>query len=417
MAFSDVTREAILEAIAEFDGLHRNTFLSKYGFKPAKSYYLVHNGKHYDSKAIVGAAHGKITPDAAPLQAKDFSGGAASVARLLYSLGFEVVDYYNDGNTTKGPTYWWVNNKQTYIHEVPGNYLWSPVAMANGKTSVFYDNMQRARPGDIVFAFAGAQIRAVGVCQAPALLLPKPPEFGSAGNTWGSEGWKLPVRFTELPKPLRPKDHMAILAPLLPKKYSPIQATGDGNQGAYLAEISDEMASALMALLGAQWTALEASLAVPDELAEYVQDQAEASISAEIKNRTDIGETQILQLVQARRGQGVYRKNLEGFEKSCRLTGLADIRHLRASHIKPWRAASDFEKLDGNNGLLLSPHVDHLFDRGFISASEDGSLLVSKRLESDTLDRWGIDPGANLGEFRPQQRPYLEFHRKFVFKP
>jgi putative restriction endonuclease len=419
MAFSDVTRSAVLDAIAEFDTLGRDGFLSQYGFHPARSFYLVHDGKYYDSKAIVGAAHGRLPSGALPLQSDEFSGGAATVAPLLRSLGFEVVNE-DAGKSTEISSvnihYWWVNNKQTYKHEVPGNYLWSPVNKTNGTPSVFYDNMQRARPGDVVFAFASAQVRAVGVVEAPSLLLPKPSEFGAAGNAWGNEGWKLPVRFVELAQPLRPKDHMGELAPFLPEKYSPIQPSGDGNQGAYLAEIPEAMASALIKLLGSQWASIRPSLILQDTVLDFVQEEAETSVSAEIKNRTDIGETQKLQLVQSRRGQGVYRKNLEGFEKACRLTGLADLQHLRASHIKPWRASTDFEKLDGNNGLLLSPHVDHLFDRGFISAKNDGTLLASSLVGDDTLDRWGIDPSTGFGTFRPEQIPYLEFHRKYVFK-
>jgi putative restriction endonuclease len=419
MAFTDVTRSAVLAAIKEFDSLGRDSFLAKYGFHPARSFYLVHNSKYYDSKAIVGAAHGKLATAAVPLKPAEFNGGAATVARLLRSLGFEVIDESapNLGEgASVGIRYWWVNNKQTYKHEVPGNYLWSPITKANGARSVFYDNMQRARQGDIVFAFADALIRAVGVVEAPALFLPKPSEFGAAGNAWGNEGWKLPVRFFELSMPLRPKDHMAELAQLLPAKYSPIQGTGDGNQGAYLAEIPETMASALMYLLGKQWDAIHRALALPEAFADSMRDEAEASVSAAIKNRTDIGETQKLQLVQSRRGQGVYRKNLEGFEKACRLTGLSDLQHLRASHIKPWRASTDYEKLDGNNGLLLSPHVDHLFDRGFISAANDGKLLVSSMLGADTLGRWGIDALTELGPFRPEQISYLEFHREYVFK-
>jgi putative restriction endonuclease len=321
------------------------------------------------------------------------------------------------GGEHRAITYWWVNNKQTYNHEVSGNYLWSPLMKTNDGSSVFYNNMQLVRPGDIVFAFADAQIKAVGVCEARALLLPKPSEFGAAGNAWGHEGWKLPVKFNKLPTPLRPKDHMSKIGPFLPAKYSPIRATGDGNQGAYLAKIPDEMAAAVIELLGAQWSKIAPALALPDAAEEFVQDEVEASVSTEIKNRTDIGETQKTQLVQSRRGQGVYRKNLEGFEKGCRLTGVAQLQHLRASHIKPWRASSDFEKLDGNNGLLLSPHVDHLFDHGFISATDDGKLIVSSLLEPDTLIHWGIEASAGFGPFRPKQLTYLEFHRKFVFRP
>ncbi|WP_306755463.1 HNH endonuclease signature motif containing protein [Paracoccus actinidiae] len=70
------------------------------------------------------------------------------------------------------------------------------------------------------------------------------------------------------------------------------------------------------------------------------------------------------------------------------------MRHLRASHIKPWRASTTYEKLDGNNGLLLSLHIGHLFDQGFISFADDGALLVSPQADVDTLILWGLEPVA-----------------------
>lgn len=130
-----------------------------------------------------------------------------------------------------------------------------------------------------------------------------------------------------------------------------------------------------------------------------------------IEQRTDIGATQKRQLVNARRGQGVFRRNLEKIEKSCRVTGISDARHLRASHIKPWAKSEDREKIDGYNGLLLAPHVDHLFDQGYISFEDDGTMLVSKSLDPEVLERWGIDPTKCYGPFKSKQRTYLRYHR------
>ena len=136
----------------------------------------------------------------------------------------------------------------------------------------------------------------------------------------------------------------------------------------------------------------------------------------EIRQRSDIGPTEKLNLLKARRGQGVYRAKLEHIESSCRLTGLLDRRHLRASHIKPWRLCDDQEKLDGCNGLLLSPHIDHLFDRGYISFSDQGDLMASKDLNHLVLEKWGIVLPRNVGAFRPEQCRYLEYHRTHVFE-
>lgn len=122
------------------------------------------------------------------------------------------------------------------------------------------------------------------------------------------------------------------------------------------------------------------------------------------------------QLKSARIGQGLYRKRLEEIETCCRVTGLSELTHLRASHIKPWRVCSDGEKLDGNNGLLLSPHVDHLFDQGYISFTDTGDLLVSAFLKPSVMAAWKLTEKANVGIFNPAQRSYLAYHRQNIFR-
>ena len=105
MRFQQLTdRSAVLKAIAEFDTLGRAAFLRKYGFRSAKSYYLKFNGKRYDSKAIVGSAIGYQFPENGPLRSQNFSGGEATVAPKLKSLGFEVVQDADVGSDTRN--YW-----------------------------------------------------------------------------------------------------------------------------------------------------------------------------------------------------------------------------------------------------------------------------------------------------------------------
>ena len=137
---------------------------------------------------------------------------------------------------------------------------------------------------------------------------------------------------------------------------------------------------------------------------------------AEIMQRTLEGSLERERLVMARRGQGVFRRNVEQIETSCRVTGVRDLQHLRASHIKPWRDSSDFEKLDGNNGFLLSPHVDRLFDRGYISFENNGDLVVSDQLDREVLNKWNITGEFNAGVMRDEQIPYLEEHRAKILK-
>lgn len=84
------SRESVISAIEEYDRLGRDAFLAQYGFRPAKNYFLVHNGKSYDSKAIVGVAYGYENPARGPLRSSDFVGGANTVQKWLERLGFSI---------------------------------------------------------------------------------------------------------------------------------------------------------------------------------------------------------------------------------------------------------------------------------------------------------------------------------------
>lgn len=82
--------DAVLAALREYDSIGRDAFLAKYGFRKAHNYFLLHDGKQYDSKAIVGAAHGHQFPAKGPLRFDEFSGGEATVRQVLRTLGYEV---------------------------------------------------------------------------------------------------------------------------------------------------------------------------------------------------------------------------------------------------------------------------------------------------------------------------------------
>jgi predicted restriction endonuclease len=121
--------------------------------------------------------------------------------------------------------------------------------------------------------------------------------------------------------------------------------------------------------------------------------------------------------VLARRGQGIFRDRVQEVEHHCRVTRVQRAEHLRASHIKPWRDSSNEERLAGANGLLLTPSIDHLFDRGFISFRGDGRLLVSPVAHVESLRRMGVpvERDVDVGSFTREQARFLEYHRDAVF--
>lgn len=133
----------------------------------------------------------------------------------------------------------------------------------------------------------------------------------------------------------------------------------------------------------------------------------------------ELGSTIALRLGEVRRKQSLFRRRLIGVEKECRLTGVRDLRFLRASHIKPWSACGTAaERVDGHNGLLLMPTADHLFDHGWITFEDKGALVPSQLLPDDVTKRLGfsVRSGRKCGAFTQQQSQYLEYHRNQVFE-
>jgi putative restriction endonuclease len=312
--------------------------------------------------------------------------------------------------------YWWVNHNQTFRQEIEGGYLWSPKREANGARSQFYENMRIAAPNDVVLSFAHTQIANVGHVSDFALSAPKPSEFGAIGSNWAIEGWLLPIAWHTLRTPVRPKDIIEQLAPLLPAKYSPIsKQTGNGNQKAYLAAIDEAVLQLVARESG------DDGLLVPQPIDTRFADivnSIDGIIEKHIQQDDSLSSTEKEQLVKARRGQGVFRSNLGQVENACRVTGITNQQLLIASHIKPWRACiTAKERLDGYNGLLLTPNVDLLFDRGFISFTDDGQILISPKLSALDLERLGIASNwkATTKRFVPEQCLYLAYHRAEVF--
>jgi hypothetical protein len=311
---------------------------------------------------------------------------------------------------------WWVNQNQTYAQETAGGYLWSPKRNANGARNPFYESMREVAPGDLVFSFADTRISAIGVARSYCWESPKPAEFGSAGANWENIGWKISVAFTRLENRIRPKEHMELLRPLLPAKYAPLQATGDGLQGVYLTELPAALAEVLIGLIGAEVAPLAAAAAAVKPMISDDLDLWEKRLEKAVAKDKSIPETERQAIVRARIGQGLFKERVSTIEKRCRITGVENPVHLIASHCKPWRDSSNEERLNGENGLLLTPSIDRLFDRGFISFEGNGRLIVSPVADRPSLRKMGVETegAVNVGVFSSGQRNFLDFHRTAV---
>lgn len=320
--------------------------------------------------------------------------------------------------------FWWVNQNQTYRQEIDGGYLWSPKRKSNEGRNPFYEFMREVAPGDLVFSFKDTYIKAIGVATDFCYEAPKPDEFGTAGPNWNKVGWKVPVHWTSVLSKMRPSEHMDTLRALLPKKYSPLRPNGHGLQAVYLTAVPTSMALELGRIIGPPVDLLVKGQ-IGNDLTLPPPGQSRAEITSwedhlerQIQVARNISETERTQVVKARRGQGQFRDNVLEIEKRCRVTGVDKPEHLVASHCKPWRDCDKaYERLDGENGLMLTPTIDHLFDRGFIAFESSGHLVVSPSANKDALNRMGVvtNKSVNVGTFSDGQKNYLEFHREKVF--
>ncbi|HYD51658.1 MAG TPA: HNH endonuclease [Gemmatimonadaceae bacterium] len=128
--------------------------------------------------------------------------------------------------------------------------------------------------------------------------------------------------------------------------------------------------------------------------------------------------TEAERLIVQRVGQDVFRCGLlEYWEGRCAATGLAVTELLRASHIKPWAdCATDAERLDVFNGLLLAPHLDAAFDKGFITVNELGAVVISPALAESARLQLGLAEGFKIERLTPAHQEYLRWHRDHVYR-
>jgi hypothetical protein len=132
---------------------------------------------------------------------------------------------------------------------------------------------------------------------------------------------------------------------------------------------------------------------------------------------SDIPKEEKKQLIKARIGQGEYRTKLLAECPRCPITLVSDDRLLIASHIKPWASSNEFEKTDPKNGFMLTPTFDRLFDRGFLSFTDDKRTILSPFLSNMTYSMLGVSDNKIISHLPIEGREmYMEYHRNEILK-
>lgn len=143
----------------------------------------------------------------------------------------------------------------------------------------------------------------------------------------------------------------------------------------------------------------------------------ENKIIESINKNQRISQSEKEKISSSRIGQGKYREALLSECPFCPVTMVSDDRLLIASHIKPWRMCDDFEKTDPKNGFMLTPTIDFLFDKGFISFSDDKQMLLSPWISKITYKNLNLIENKKYSMLNIEGREtYLSFHRNNIFK-
>jgi HNH endonuclease len=120
-------------------------------------------------------------------------------------------------------------------------------------------------------------------------------------------------------------------------------------------------------------------------------------------------------LIEARLGQGQFRADVgHRWNGQCAVSGCRLSEVLRASHVKPWSKCTNEERLNPENGLLLAAHIDALFDRGLVSFSDSGTMLVSKRVSERERNRFRL-PAKLRRKPTKTEGQFIAYHRRHVF--
>jgi predicted restriction endonuclease len=120
-------------------------------------------------------------------------------------------------------------------------------------------------------------------------------------------------------------------------------------------------------------------------------------------------------IINVRVNQGIFRDLLRKRYNRCCLCGVENHTLLTASHIKPWIESEPKEKLDVDNGFLMCPNHDKLFDKGYITFDDEGNIIISDSLKEN--DRLFLNVNDKMYiELTEKNKMYLKFHRENVFK-
>lgn len=225
-------------------------------------------------------------------------------------------------------------------------------------------------------------------------------------DLWDKDGWLVNAKYINLEEPITYKDYMDDILKLQDEKYAPFNKSGRGNTG-YLFRVSEELANFFFEIIERSNGISRGEFLIENTLQEEIIKQIENDLDSTIT----LDKTEKETIIKSRIGQSAFKKALLAIEKKCRICGVTNERFLVASHIKPWSESNNQERLDVNNGLLLCPNHDALFDKRYISFDKTGKVLIKESLDVTTKVLLNINETMRI-KMNERQQNYMKWHRE-----
>lgn len=294
--------------------------------------------------------------------------------------------------------FYWVNIGTTHRTVIDQHFLWAPKSsvnkVGNEVTRLYWDNVGKVRQGDIIFCCYNQRISFLAIADGNSYTEERP--MSRSFGEWDAIGNRVDVQIVELDRKVHRDEISSEFIARFNNRSTPslFSAQARLNQ-IYMAHLP---ADAGMYLL---------------EAVNQTARSEDAFIRAGTAEPAKISPTTREALVMARLGQGKFRADLiKRWGGRCALTGLKNVNLMVASHINSWALSDNIERLDVENGLLLAPHIDRLFDQGLISFSDNGSLQISPALNGDDRVIFGLDRFTKIETLSVKNLFYLERHRR-----
>ena len=316
--------------------------------------------------------------------------------------------------------FWFVVQSTTSHHKGNESYLWCPKKEGEKQhTKQYFENMRRLRPGDVILAYFDDGVQGYGVALTYSYTYLRPPHFT---DKWSNQGWRCDVDFTKFQEKVNYRKHSKeLLAQAFEQgEVNPLTKEGKLYQGGYLSRVKPEFVRIiaqdakhedLLAILRAKAASVGEGQAL--DTIGYRHALLDDLVTRNLKNEYDADS--VRDLLRARYGLGVFREHVARLEKSCRITNQLHSYALVACHIKPWRDADNEERLVGANGLLLDPRAARLFNYGFFSFENNGSLIKAEAVaDDDPLTHSLFEGNLPKKKFNSDQKRFLEHHREYV---